>query len=282
MEFFSQNLASFLKNTNWHDHNYYSNLDAIARDILNFETPKSLTVGIGKSISPNLKSSYNIGIQNQYSVGYMYSSFPFELEKLKIKNPTFLPKTNYLGYFEPHKLLYGRVFQDGRLEGIYCNHFRPNLMAIASATSQFHDTLEKYSNLEAKIIHNHENFSAELSYISDNQIVGINGLGQISENWAAGAEVYYTAKEKSGGLSFGLRFSSDYNDEMSSVTTFAANPIMGHFTTSYAAHLTPNVLMATQYDYNMYSYDADVLLGVQMTPPGKNQVLKAKLSLQKV
>ncbi|KAJ3314005.1 hypothetical protein HDV04_001311 [Boothiomyces sp. JEL0838] len=56
---------------------------------------------------------------------------------------------------------------------------------------------------------------------------------------------------------------------------------MGHFTTSYAAHLTPNVLMATQYDYNMYSYDADVHLGVQVTPAGKNQVLKAKFSLQK-
>jgi distribution and morphology protein 10 len=126
-------------------------------------------------------------------------------------------------------------------------------------------------------VKNSERFCGELSYTSDNHIFGLSGLSRIS-NWAVGGEVYYTAKEKSGGLSIGTRLDTRLKNNMEACTTFIANPVMGHFSSSYATDVSPLIRMATKYDFNMYSYDSDLSLGIEFTPLHKRQTLKGSVS----
>jgi hypothetical protein len=131
-------------------------------------------------------------------------------------------------------------------------------------------------------VQKNESFCGELSYTSDNHIFGASGLSQFSEHWAFGGEVYYTAKEKSGGLSIGTRLNTRIKDGLEATTTLIANPIMGHFSSSYAADVTSTIRMATKYDFNMYSYDSDLSFGVEFEPPHQQQTLRASISLMNV
>ncbi|KAF9964917.1 Mitochondrial distribution and morphology protein 10 [Mortierella alpina] len=119
--------------------------------------------------------------------------------------------------------------------------------------------------------------------------------------WSAGAEVYYSATEKLGGVSTGLRYrtlpplapvrqhspSSDDNasvEPSSEATTpgyptstapeyhqnyipititQTLNPIMGHVSSSYAAQVHPDLGLCSRFDFNLYSYDSELTAGVE-------------------
>ncbi|KAK3847252.1 MAG: mitochondrial distribution and morphology protein 10 [Linnemannia gamsii] len=116
--------------------------------------------------------------------------------------------------------------------------------------------------------------------------------------WSAGAEVYYSATEKLGGLSTGLRYrtlpplvpvtttTSEVNKEDSSSSgvtpryptstapehhqnyipitiTQTLNPIMGHVSSSYAAQVHPDLGLCSRFDFNLYSYDSELTAGVE-------------------
>ena len=64
---------------------------------------------------------------------------------------------------------------------------------------------------------------------------------------------------------------------------FAINPFMGHFTCSYATTaLRRDLLMATRYEFNVYSYDSDLSFGIIYSPPEKQQTLKFRVGLSQV
>ncbi|OAJ41471.1 hypothetical protein BDEG_25061 [Batrachochytrium dendrobatidis JEL423] len=126
----------------------------------------------------------------------------------------------------------------------------------------------------------------------------------MSTNWDMGTEVYYTAKENSGGckyskvyciafldthvnlvtfihlVSLGARYKKQYQEGVESILTLVANPIMGHLNSAYSTTVLKDMQMATRYSFNMYSFNADVSVGVEYAPVGRNQVLKARLSLE--
>ncbi|KAF9941170.1 Mitochondrial distribution and morphology protein 10 [Mortierella antarctica] len=119
--------------------------------------------------------------------------------------------------------------------------------------------------------------------------------------WSAGAEVYYSATEKLGGVSTGLRYRtlpplapvrehSSSSDDSSSVQplsettmpgyptstapeyhqnyipitiTQTLNPIMGHVSSSYAAQVHPDLGLCSRFDFNLYSYDSELTAGVE-------------------
>ncbi|KAG0057057.1 Mitochondrial distribution and morphology protein 10 [Gryganskiella cystojenkinii] len=116
--------------------------------------------------------------------------------------------------------------------------------------------------------------------------------------WSAGAEVYYSATEKLGGVSTGLRYRTlpplapapaptDSSDSSSSDTTTVTpryptstapehhqnyipvtitqtlNPIMGHVSSSYAAQVHPDLGLCSRFDFNLYSYDSELTAGVE-------------------
>ncbi|KAG0320642.1 Mitochondrial distribution and morphology protein 10 [Dissophora globulifera] len=108
--------------------------------------------------------------------------------------------------------------------------------------------------------------------------------------WSAGAEIYYSATEKLGGVSTGLRYrtlpplapvTASTDDEASApryptstapehhqnyipmTVTQTLNPIMGHVSSSYAAQVHPDVGLCSRFDFNLYSYDSELTAGVE-------------------
>ncbi|KAF9908156.1 Mitochondrial distribution and morphology protein 10 [Linnemannia zychae] len=116
--------------------------------------------------------------------------------------------------------------------------------------------------------------------------------------WSAGAEIYYSATEKLGGLSTGLRYrtlpplapattstAEDRKEELPSsgvipryptstapehhqnyipiTITQTLNPIMGHVSSSYAAQVHPDLGLCSRFDFNLYSYDSELTAGVE-------------------
>lgn len=89
--------------------------------------------------------------------------------------------------------------------------------------------------------------------------------------WSAGGEVYFSAQERSAGVSTGVRFSTLPEPPLSSpsaspsqpptVITATINPIMGHLSTAYAVGITRNSSWCSRFDFNMFSYDADLTIG---------------------
>ncbi|KAF9558049.1 Mitochondrial distribution and morphology protein 10 [Mortierella alpina] len=119
--------------------------------------------------------------------------------------------------------------------------------------------------------------------------------------WSAGAEIYYSATEKLGGVSTGLRYRTlpplapvkqppSSSDDSSSIEpssenttpgyptstapeyhqnyipitiTQTLNPIMGHVSSSYAAQVHPDLGLCSRFDFNLYSYDSELTAGVE-------------------
>ncbi|KAI5478292.1 mitochondrial distribution and morphology protein 10 [Pseudohyphozyma bogoriensis] len=86
--------------------------------------------------------------------------------------------------------------------------------------------------------------------------------------WSAGGEVYFSAQERSAGFSTGVRFATLPESGSNAVpsqppTTITAtlSPIMGQLSTAYCVATSPDSALASRFDFNIYSYDADVTFG---------------------
>jgi distribution and morphology protein 10 len=76
---------------------------------------------------------------------------------------------------------------------------------------------------------------------------------------------------------------------MKSVTTLILNPVMGHLSSSYTTHLRPSLRMTSRYDFNIFSYESDVSVGLEISQQSHIadsqemlQALNARFSLTKV
>lgn len=111
--------------------------------------------------------------------------------------------------------------------------------------------------------------------------------GGLQGRFSVGAEVFFSPLEKSAGLSTGVRFTtlpenvtiplSVFTNPSSGLlydgqhqpsqppTTITAtlNPMMGHFSTAYAARMTKDIVACSRFDFNVYSYDSDLTLGAE-------------------
>ncbi|KAF9780297.1 mitochondrial distribution and morphology protein 10 [Thelephora terrestris] len=104
---------------------------------------------------------------------------------------------------------------------------------------------------------------------------------------SAGAEVYFSARERSAGVSTGIRFTtlpdatppsfqlpSTASSALSSSPSYAPsqpptsitalfNPMIGHMSGAYAARVTRNLSMCSRYDFNVYSYESEWTMGME-------------------
>lgn len=85
--------------------------------------------------------------------------------------------------------------------------------------------------------------------------------------WSAGGEVYFSAQERSAGVSTGVRFSTLPEPNAAGAsqppTTITAtlNPIMGQLSTAYSVAVSPDSALGSRFDFNLFSYDADLTVG---------------------
>ncbi|ORZ13434.1 hypothetical protein BCR41DRAFT_387248 [Lobosporangium transversale] len=107
--------------------------------------------------------------------------------------------------------------------------------------------------------------------------------------WSVGAELYYSATEKLGGFSTGLRYRTlpplapadissenpttlhyptstapeQHQNYVPITITQTLNPIMGHVSSSYAAQVHPDLGLCSRFDFNLYSYDSELTAGFE-------------------
>ena len=111
--------------------------------------------------------------------------------------------------------------------------------------------------------------------------------GGLKGRISAGAEVYFSATERSAGVSTGIRFTtlpdatppsfqlpSAASSSLSSSSshtlsqpptsiTALFNPMLGHISGAYAARVTRNLSMCSRFDFNVYSYESEWTMGME-------------------
>lgn len=98
--------------------------------------------------------------------------------------------------------------------------------------------------------------------------------------WSAGGEVYFSAQERMAGVSTGVRFctlpeptssssssastshgSNSVPTQPPTTITATLNPIMGQLSTAYSVAVSPDSALSSRFDFNLFSYDADLTFG---------------------
>ncbi|KAL1891964.1 Mitochondrial distribution and morphology protein 10 [Sporothrix stenoceras] len=94
--------------------------------------------------------------------------------------------------------------------------------------------------------------------------------------FSAGGEIYYGTLNKSGGVSFGARFETAAVGEEASSTkkigvtgtpltaTLTINPLMGNLSAAYAVVAREDCSLATRFDFNVYSYESEWSVGMEL------------------
>ncbi|KIR32166.1 mitochondrial distribution and morphology protein 10 [Cryptococcus deuterogattii MMRL2647] len=95
--------------------------------------------------------------------------------------------------------------------------------------------------------------------------------GGLKGRFSAGGEVYFSAKQRSFGISTGLRFTTvpptlplPPNAPVPSpptTLTLLYNPLIGFLSSAYSAQVSPTVALATRFGVNVYSYESDFSVG---------------------
>ncbi|KAF8528984.1 mitochondrial distribution and morphology protein 10 [Hysterangium stoloniferum] len=102
--------------------------------------------------------------------------------------------------------------------------------------------------------------------------------GGLKGRLSAGAEIYFSAKEKSAGVSTGIRFTTlpdatppsaaigrhePRPSQPPSTITAIFNPMMGHISTAYAARVSRDLSVCSRFDFNIYSYESEWAMGAE-------------------
>ncbi|KAF5393969.1 hypothetical protein D9757_000201 [Collybiopsis confluens] len=211
-------------------------------------------------------------------------------------------------------LMYGRLYiPTGRLDALYSTRLTPNLQAIAAAISEPPSPLStrsNVSNLMLSLQHDVGKWCTEYTYSAEDSMWGIKALhnfgrapvtgaealqtptqpgvkrvdeedavdGGLRGRLSAGAEVYFSAKEKSAGVSTGIRFSTtpDAKPPPAGGPTLAANapqppttitalfnPMLGHISGAYSARVSGDLALSSRFDFNVYSYESEWTMGAE-------------------
>lgn len=204
-------------------------------------------------------------------------------------------------------LVYGRIYvPTARVEGLYSQRHSARLQSIIAAVSDAQ--MRDGSQLSFQLQHDTGKWCTEYSYTTDDAMFGVRGLwnfgdyhlpseiarrsaylasvdridsermeGGVRGRFSIGGEVYYSALEKSGGLSTAFRFTTlphgtlDNSTQPPVTITTILNPIMGHISTAFVTQTRDELALASRYDFNMYSYESDLVLGLEWWQKSKKQ-----------
>lgn len=130
--------------------------------------------------------------------------------------------------------------------------------------------------------------------------------GGLKGRISAGAEVYFSAREKSGGgtcithgnrgllsdlgtVSTALRFSTvpdatppsihaediGFPSQPPTTITAVLNPMLGHISTAYASRVSRDLAVCSRFNFNVYSYESEWSMGAEwwLRKPRNNQPL---------
>ncbi|KAK5131995.1 Mitochondrial distribution and morphology protein 10 [Meristemomyces frigidus] len=187
-------------------------------------------------------------------------------------------------------LLYGRLYLPGStLEALYLRRISPTRMLRLSGVSDA--SLPNGGSALALLQNDYGKYSTEYLYSTDSALLGLRGLYNFgydprtlvsqqpqhstrapahpwdhqSGRLSAGAEAYFSPINKSGGVSCGLRFTTlPTHTGFPYTMTLTVNPLMGNLSTTYAVQAGRYMALCSRFDFNVYSYESDVVVGVEL------------------
>ncbi|KAI5357695.1 Putative mitochondrial distribution and morphology protein [Septoria linicola] len=188
-------------------------------------------------------------------------------------------------------LLYGRLYlPTSTLEALYLRRISANRLLQLKCVSD--GTLPSGGTLLASLVNDQGKYTTEYLYSTDSALLGFRGLYNFGHDprqsssthtlheldkipahpWdhqsgrlSAGAEAYFSPLNKSGGISTGLRFTTlPMHTGFPYTMVLTINPLMGNLSSTYAVKAGPNVALCSRFDFNVYSYESDVVVGVEL------------------
>ncbi|EPS44540.1 hypothetical protein H072_1446 [Dactylellina haptotyla CBS 200.50] len=190
--------TSFYLATKWDEDNSYANLNATARALLDFQTPKGLKMNISSLSSPNFATSYtmaSLGVVDG-SVSYLYSSKALDnvlnsgAVELKEAVSGYRDLKEILKPDDPRDweiwkggtrvdrrdtLLYGRMYLPAStLEALYLRRMAPTRQLKIAAVSN--SRLPNGGTILALLQQNNGKWCTEYLYSTDVALIGMRGL----------------------------------------------------------------------------------------------------------
>lgn len=313
LEPFEAICKSFYASIGWDEENAYSSLNNASKHLLHFDTPQGVHLNVSSLASLNYASSYRISLLGPLdgSIAYLYSSKPL----LGVRSSANVDLKHVIGgqrglhggppdqrewevwhggkrADKKDTLMYGKMFPPkSRLEALLIRRLSPSNLLLIRALSEPKST--DRGTLTAQIHQNHGKWAMEYLYSTNESLIGLRGLynfGQITsdDRLSAGAEAYYALASKVGGISTGLRYSSQSGTPVT--MTMQWNPLLGHICASYSVQGGGNQAFSTRYDFNMFSYESDLAIACELwrsawsgpTAPKVAGVVKARLAKKKI
>ncbi|KAK5167517.1 Mitochondrial distribution and morphology protein 10 [Saxophila tyrrhenica] len=197
--------------------------------------------------------------------------------------------TSIAGDGRKDTLLYGRLYlPSSSLEALYLRRLSPNRLLRLNCVSDA--TLPSGGTVLALLQNDFGKYTTEYLYSTDSSLLGFRALYNFGYDprypldqqhvssrparhpWdhqngrlSAGAEAYFSPINKSGGISTGLRFTTlPIHTGFPYTMTLTLNPLMGNLSSSYAVKAGPNLSLCSRFDFNVYSYESDVSLGLEL------------------
>ncbi|GKT51652.1 mitochondrial distribution and morphology protein 10 [Colletotrichum spaethianum] len=305
-EFMSYVQSAFYEATGWNRDNSYSSLNATADALLNFPTPQGLRLTLSSLATPHFATSYQLGSVGVVdgSISYLYSSVPLRAN-LTPQSDAIPPAAA--------SLLYGRLYlPESMLEALVVKRVSPALQLQLSAVSG--KFLRNGGTLLGLAQYDVGRYAVEGLASSDGGLLGFRGLynfGGDAENnqpsqlrstgrlngkpigfgddakeriygrFSAGGEIYYGTLNKSGGVSLGGRFATLPEHRGTPLTaTLTLNPLMGNISASYAVVAGKHCSLATRMDFNVYSYESDWSVGMELWRKNLTRNIEPALSAE--
>ncbi|KAG4031123.1 hypothetical protein MFRU_010g02480 [Monilinia fructicola] len=183
-------------------------------------------------------------------------------------------------------LLYGRLYlPQSTLEALYLRRVSPTQQVRITAVSD--SRLRNGGTILALHQYDTGKYSTETLYSTDGGLLGLRGLynfgpdprKEVTEplkqmsriddkfygRFSAGAELYYGTLNKSGGVSVGGRFATlPAHKGIPLTATLTLNPLMGNISSTYAVKAGKNLSLCSRLEFNVYSYESDLVLGCEL------------------
>ncbi|KAK5115875.1 Mitochondrial distribution and morphology protein 10 [Meristemomyces frigidus] len=184
-------------------------------------------------------------------------------------------------------LLYGRLYlPTSTLEALYMRRISPTRLLRLNCVSD--GSLPNGGSILAQLQNDCGKYSTEYLYSTDSALLGLRGLYNFgydprspdpqpstslpahpwdhqSGRLSAGAEAYFSPVNKSGGVSCGLRFTTlPTHTGFPYTMTLTVNPLMGNLSSTYAVKAGRNLALCSRFDFNVYSYESDVVVGMEL------------------
>ena len=302
-------LHEYYRATGWNEQSSYLYLTSASYALLDFATPAGVLLSSAAVPAPQVFSSMRaltVPLSGSIQYAYAHTHTPMDIACTRSVERRMTRAAEFLQpeLWQPAKqnrvagdmLLYGGFHvPTSCVEGVFAMRLAPawQLLVTALSTPPMYPVAGLMrrlnmpapgtgvllprppgsTDLQLTLQHSTGRSCSEYSYSVDDALWGLRVLGARPDGRLSfGAELFFSATEKSAGLSMGMRYAAPEGlfagdaarvGPMPAVATLTLNPMMGHLRAAYAARVGDDLSLCTRYDFNVFSYLSDLTLGAE-------------------